>query len=231
MRQSGKQKSRKFDRNLPAISLSENIAPLSLKIGGMKGRHLFLPGWLPRARGRFIIPEAIVEETFGTRFALSPVPRLTGKIIGKLPHVQPGPALVTFSQINSTPMQKKTSASSSCAATAALTIGQGRLAVLGPIRWECEILQWLEEGMNDGDITKNLSLSPRTAENGVGQVFEKLIVRTRAAVVNDRYSIAFSAPFQLSTPRRNSRATGDNPPPINPLERRGKRIPQKRKHR
>jgi DNA-binding CsgD family transcriptional regulator len=128
-------------------------------------------------------------------------------------------------------MQKKTSASSSCAATAALTIDRRRLAVLGPIRRECEILQWLEEGMDDGDITKNLSLSPHTAEKGVRQVFEKLIVKRRAAVVNYRYSVAFSAPFQLSTSRRNSRATGDNPLPINPLERRGKRIPQKRKHR
>ena len=65
------------------------------------------------------------------------------------------------------------------------------LALLGLTPRQCEVMQWISEGKRDREIATILSLSPRTVEKHVCNIFEKLKVETRIGAVNQcRFSLA-----------------------------------------
>jgi DNA-binding CsgD family transcriptional regulator len=57
------------------------------------------------------------------------------------------------------------------------------LRLLGLTPRECEVLQWISEGKRDREIAVILDLSPRTVSNHAHNIFQKLSVETRTAVV------------------------------------------------
>jgi DNA-binding CsgD family transcriptional regulator len=57
------------------------------------------------------------------------------------------------------------------------------LRLLGLTPRQCEVLQWISEGKRDREIAVILDLSPRTVTNHAHNIFQKLSVKTHAAVV------------------------------------------------
>ena len=88
-------------------------------------------------------------------------------------------------------------------------------------------MQWLSEGKRDREIAIILGLSSRTVEKHVGHIIEKLNVETRTAAASQcRYSVAFSTTLTTQPAARD----GWPPKPMSLPDKRGKRIPQNRKH-
>ena len=57
------------------------------------------------------------------------------------------------------------------------------LRLLGLTPRECEVLQWISEGKRDREIAVILDVSPRTVSNHAHNIFQKLSVETRPAVM------------------------------------------------